>query len=79
MDIEHDFRCVCSDCLDARRKHATRLANCAPILRRYCGSVYRLEHGRTGWLLHADSVCIGGPYDSRAAAMAALDAVAPIG
>ena len=43
----------------------------------YCGSVYRLECYAAGWILRADGVAISAPIADKAAAIAALDAVAP--
>lgn len=50
----------------------------ADVRRVHCGSIYWLRERPSGaWVLTADGVQIAGPFGSRKAGLAALDAVAP--
>jgi hypothetical protein len=47
------------------------------VRRRFAGSTYTLENYASGWILRADGVAIGGPYETFEKGMNALDSVAP--
>lgn len=48
------------------------------VIRRYSGSIYRLECYSNGWILRADGVALCSPFSTKEAGILALDAVAPI-